>query len=432
MTDLDQVNFWAAPKELIDDPTPYYEHLRGKCPIAHVDTMNVLAVTGHAEMSEIMRDTTHFSSANCLAGMFPPLDAPADAEDLGPYIEAARAGVPAELAPIANLLVSLDPPVHDDQRHLLKRVFSPKRLAENEAYMQVLAHRLIDEFVERGSCDIMHDFAWPFTTLIIADLLGVPEEDRQLFREKANLGNTPLELMGQDGEFPLAFIEGYFKDYIDDRRANPRDDFLTLLGDARYPDGSLPESSVVATLASFMFAAAGDTTSGLICAATRMLCEVPGLQDRLRADPDLVPDFLEETLRLEGTTKSTFRMARRETAVDGTPIPIGTPTMLLVNAANRDPRRFDDPNVFNLDRPNSREHLAFGRGPHACAGAPLARAESRVAFRTFLERLAAIRLSDEHHGPPGARHYEYENSSVLRKLLHMHITFSPANVGGAA
>lgn len=427
MTDLDQVNFWAAPPELIADPVPFYEHLRGKCPIAHVDTMNVLAVTGHHEMAEIMRDTTHFSSANCLAGMYPPIDAPADADDLGPYIEAARAGVPPELAPIANLLVSLDPPVHTEQRHLLKRVFSPKRLAENEQYMGVLAHRLIDEFIERGSCDIMHDFAWPFTTLIIADLLGVPEADRELFREKANLGNSPLELMGQNGEFPLAFIEDYFRAYIEDRRANPQDDFLTLLADARYADESLPPASVVATLASFMFAAAGDTTSGLICAATRMLSEVPGLQARLREDPDRVPDFLEETLRLEGTTKSTFRMARRETEVEGTDIAIGTPVMLLLNAANRDPRRFENPEVFDLDRANSREHLAFGRGPHACAGAPLARAEARVAFRTFLERMQNIRLDDAQHGPPGDRHFEYENSSVLRKLLHMHITFEPAN-----
>jgi cytochrome P450 len=426
MTDFDQVNFWAAPQDLIQDPTPYYEHLRGKCPIAHIDTMGVEAVTGHAEMAEIMRDTTHFSSANCLAGMFPPLDAPADADDLGPYIEAARAGVPPELAPIANLLVSLDPPVHTDQRHLVKRIFSPRRLAENERYMEVLAHRLIDEFIGRGSCDIMHDFAWPFTTLIIADLLGVPEEDRELFREKANLGNSPLELMGQNGEFPLAFIEGYFKAYIDDRRADPQDDFLTLLGDARYPDGSLPDSSVVATLASFMFAAAGDTTSGLICAAMRLLCEVPGLQERLRSEPGRVADFLEESLRLEGTTKSTFRMVRRSTEVEGTDLSIGTPVMLLLNAANRDPRRFSDPAVFDLDRRNAREHLAFGRGPHACAGAPLARAEARVAFRTFLERMKDIRLDDAQHGPPGGRRYEYENSSVLRKLLHMHITFEPA------
>lgn len=424
MTDFDQVNFLMGTPELIQDPTPYYEHLRTKCPVHQVEALGgVFAVTGHEELLTIMRDTVHYSSANCLAGMFPPLDAPADADDLGPYIEAARASVPPELAPIANLLVSLDPPVHTDQRHLLKRVLSPKRLAENEEYMGGLAHRLIDEFIERGSCDVMHDFAWPFTTLIIADLLGVPEEDRQLFREKANLGNTPLELLGQDGEFPLAFIEDYFTAYIEDRRANPRDDFLTILADARYADDSVPDPRTVATLASFMFAAAGDTTSGLICAATRVLCEEPGLQDRLRADPDRIADFIEETLRLEGTTKSTFRMARRHAEVDGTDIPIGSSVMLLLNAANRDPRRFENPNVFDLDRPNSREHVAFGRGPHACAGAPLARTEARVAFRTFLERMSDIRLSDEHHGPAGDRRFEYEYSSVLRKLLHVHITF---------
>lgn len=430
MTDFDQVNFLMGTPELVADPTPYYDHLRGQCPVHPVAALGgVFAVTGHEELLTIQRDVTNYSSANCLAGMFPPFEMPDGVDDLGPYIEAARASAPPELSPIANLLVALDPPVHTDQRALLKRIFSPKRLAENEVYMAELANQMLDDLSQRGSFDVMHDFAWPFTTLIIAELLGVPVEDRQLFAEKANLGQVPLETMGQDGEFPLAFIEGYFTRYIEDRRVNPRDDFLTLLAESHYPDGSLPAASTVSTIASFMFAAAGDTTSGLICAAMRLLCEEPGLQDRLRANPDLIPDFIEETLRLEGSTKSTFRLARRATTVPTdsgeVDIPIGSAVMLLLNAANRDPRRFEHPNEFDLDRGNSREHVAFGRGPHACAGAPLARAEARVAFRTFIDRLAHIELSEEHHGPKGDRRFEYEYTSVLRKLLHVHVVATP-------
>jgi len=425
MTNFDEVNYMSADESLIQDPYPYYDYLRDRCPVQHVDALGVMAVTGHEELAAIQRDTANYSSCNCLAGMFVPMTIPEDCEDLGPIIEAARVQAPVELAPLATVLVSLDPPVHTDQRALLKRVFSPNRLRENEAFMWRLADRQIDEFIEKGACELLSDYAKPFSTLVVADLLGVPESDHKMFRE--NLGGGPLESMGDQGMTSVDFLGDYFTGYVEERRRSPRDDVLTFLAEARYPDGSTPEPEVVGRVASFLFAAGGDTTSGLILSGMRIMCERPELQARLRRERDRIPDFVEETLRYDGIVKTTYRMARRNTRIDGMEIPIGTTMMLLLSGANRDPKRFQSPAEFDLDRPNAREHLAFGRGPHACAGAPLARTEARVTFGRFIDRMSDIRLSESKHGSAGARRHDYEPSYVLRKLLALNLEFTPAN-----
>jgi len=424
MVDFDAVNYMSADEELVRDPYPYYDHLRGTCPVQHVESLGVVALTGYDQVAAVQRDAVNYSSANCLAGLFPPLDIPPDCDDLGPLIEAARAAAPRALAPLANVLVSLDPPTHTAQRALLTRIFSPKRLRENEEYMWHLADRQIDEFIERGACELYTDFAQPFTQLVVADLLGVPEAEHKWFRE--HLSRGPLESTNQQEVTSVDFLEQYFSEYIEERRRLPRDDFLTHLAGATYPDGSTPEPVVVGRVASFLFAAGADTTAGLILSGTRILCEQPEIQERLRREPDRVPDFVEETLRFDGVVKTAFRMARRATEIDGTDIPIGTSVMVLPSAANRDPVRFPDPDRFDLDRPNAREHVAFGRGPHACAGAPLARTEARVAFSRLVSRLADIRLSEAHHGAAGSRHYDFEPSYILRRLLRLDLEFIPA------
>jgi cytochrome P450 len=151
------------------------------------------------------------------------------------------------------------------------------------------------------------------------------------------------------------------------------------------------------------------------------------VQDELRAKPELIPDFIEETLRIESPVKADFRLARRTTTIGGTEIQAGTPVMMLNGAANRDPRRFECPAEFRLDRDNLRQHLAFGRGVHSCPGGPLARVESRIALERLLARTRDIRLSGEHHGPAGARRFDYEPTWVLRGLNSLHLEFTPVD-----
>lgn len=199
---------------------------------------------------------------------------------------------------------------------------------------------------------------------------------------------------------------------------------MTGLATATFPDGSLPEVRDVMLIAANLFAAGQETTARLLGKMLQLIGEQPELQQLLRDQRDRIPNFIEEALRIESPLQSTFRLARVPTTIGGVPIPAGTTVMLIPAAANRDRRRFEDPAAFRLDRPNWRQHLAFGFGIHSCAGAPLARAEARISAERLLDRLADIRISDEEHGPPGARRYEYPATYMLRGLERLHLKFT--------
>jgi cytochrome P450 len=231
----------------------------------------------------------------------------------------------------------------------------------------------------------------------------------------------------EEGVFhdPLTFLDDRFSAYVEDRRREPRDDVLTQLAEAKYPDGSTPEVIDVVRIATFLFAAGQDTTAKLLGAAFQVIGERPDLQRQLREDHSRIPAFVEETLRLEGPVKCDFRLARTSQTLGGVDIPAGTSVMILPGAANRDPRRFEAPDEFRLDRGNVREHMAFGRGVHSCPGGPLARVEVRVSIERFLDRMADIRISEAEHGPAGARRHTYEPTYILRGLTELHLEFTP-------
>ncbi|MET9972504.1 cytochrome P450, partial [Streptomyces sp. NPDC006356] len=275
-------------------------------------------------------------------------------------------------------------------------------------------------------------FAGPFTLLVIADLLGVPEEDRQEFLAKlqhqhqeeaeaeAAIGSTGEKTMQHS---PLEFLYGRFTRYIEERRREPREDVLTGLATATFPDGSMPEVIDVVRVAANLFAAGQETTARLLSSALRVLAERPDLQRLLRAERQRVPAFIEESLRTESPIKGDFRLSKVPTTVGGVDLPAGTTVMLLNGAANRDPRQFDDPADFDVERANVRRHLAFGRGPHSCPGAPLARAEARVAIERLLDRTSDIRISERGHGPADARRFGYVPTFILRGLTDLHLEF---------
>ena len=175
-----------------------------------------------------------------------------------------------------------------------------------------------------------------------------------------------------------------------------------------------------------MFAAGQETTARLLGAALKHLAEHPEIQNELRQHKDRIPNFIEEALRVESPVKTDFRLALRTTTIAGVEIKAGTPVMLLNGAANRDPRRFECPHDFRIDRQNALNHIAFGRGVHSCPGGPLARVEGRVSLERILDRMRDIRLSEEHHGPPGDHRFRYEPTWVLRGLTELHLEFTPA------
>jgi cytochrome P450 len=234
---------------------------------------------------------------------------------------------------------------------------------------------------------------------------------------------------GSPGENPLAWLDEWFTEYVEDRRRQPRQDVLTELALATYADGTTPDVSSVVLTSTFLFAAGQETSARLLATALKQLAEHPELQNTLRADGSLIPNFLEEVLRVESPVKADFRLTRRTTSIGGVEITAGTPVMLLNGAANRDPRHFECPAEFQGDRSNARTHIAFGRGVHSCPGGPLARAEGRVSIERILDRTRNIRLSDEHHGPVGDRTFRYEPTWILRGLSNLHLEFDVAKAG---
>jgi cytochrome P450 len=200
---------------------------------------------------------------------------------------------------------------------------------------------------------------------------------------------------------------------------------LTGLATATFPDGSLPGVLDVVRVAANVFSAGQETTVRLLAAALQLLGERQDLQQLLRDDSARIPDFVEECLRMESPVKGDFRLSRTASTIGGIEIPAGSTVMVLNGAAGRDPRHFDDPAEFRVDRPNAREHLAFGRGPHSCPGGPLARAEARISIERLLARMGDIRIAESAHGPADDRHYEYAPTYILRGLQNLHVEFTP-------
>lgn len=417
----------------VNDPYSYFDYLREQSPVMREPHQGIFMVTGYDEAVEIYNDPGRFSS--CMSTTGPMMGCPIpleghEDEDISELIEAYR-----DKTPFSDQITTMDPPEHTKHRALLMALITPKRLKENEDFMWELADQQIEGFISRGECEIMADFAQPFAVLVISDLLGVPAEDRikfrkQLLRQEQEHG---VGIGGvNEGEVqhsPLEWLYDTFSSYIEDRRSNPRGDILTGLAKATFPDGSVPEPLDVARIAANLFAAGQETTVRLLSYAFQVIGDRPDLQRRLRGDRSLIPNFVEECLRIEGPVKGDFRLAKKPTQVGGVDIPAGAFLYIANSAANRDPRIFENPGEFQMDRKNARLHVAFSRGRHACPGAPLARAEAVVSLNRMLDRTSDIRISEKVHGAPGARRYSYLPTFILRGLTHLNLEFDPVSAG---
>ena len=421
--DFDTVDYFTD-QSLVPDPHPYFDHLRSKCPVVREPNYGVLAITGYDEANTVLKDTDTFSSCIAVAGPFPPLPFTPEGDDITEQITAHRS-----LMPMFEHMVTMDPPAHTNARSLLNRLLTPSRLKENEDFMWRLADECLDDFIADGQCEFLSAYAKPFSTLVIADLLGVPEEDHEEFRVVLGsprpgsvVGSLERESVGLN---PLEWLDEKFISYLEARRETPRDDVLTALAEAKYPDGSTPEVLDVARSATFLFAAGQETTTKLLSASLKVLGDHPGIQETLRRGRSRIPIFIEESLRMDAPVKSQFRLAKKNTRVGDMDVPAGTTMMVCPGAVNRDPERFENPHEFSLDRKNVREHIAFGRGVHSCPGGPLARVEGRVSIERILDRMADITIDEDKHGPIGDRSYTYEPTFILRGLTELNIKFTP-------
>jgi cytochrome P450 family 150 subfamily A5 len=326
------------------------------------------------------------------------------------------------------MLITFDPPAHTEHRSLLRRLLTPRRVAENEAFMQRCAHELLDTFVADGHVEFYRQFAGPYTLLVVADLLGVPDEDKPKLlkhfqgegRRKfgARSDRTMEQELAQSGGGLVGAVAEHFERYVKERRAEPRDDIVTAISQATFPDGSLPTVADLTALAYMLAAAGQETTAKLLVSAMCHLVHSPDLTKRLRADRSAIPRFVDESLRVMSPVKGSFRLATRTTQVGDTTIPVGSIVMIANAAANRDPACFAQPADFDVDREDLRWHLAFGHGAHYCIGASLARSESITGINACLDRMDDIRLAPD-------AHLEYVSSLNLRGLKKLPLEFTP-------
>jgi cytochrome P450 len=419
MADYDAVDFFTD-LDLVNDPYPYLDHLRGQNPVSRLPNHNVIAVTGFEEALAVHLDADHFSAVNAVTGPLPPLPFAPEGDDLTAQIEQHRPQMP-----FGEDVLTLDQPRHTPLRSLMMRLFTPRRLKEMEQSITRLADQLIDEIETKGSCEFVREYATPFATLAIADLLGVPDDDRDEFRKHS--GGIAAPVGGaRDATFvnPMDFRRDKFMGYVADRRHSLQTDILSDLANATYPDGTTPDAADVVRVATLLFGAGQDTTATLLGNAMQIIGQRADIQTELRDDPSLIPDFLEEVLRINGPVKSTYRLARKPVALAGVDIPVGTHVMIATAAVNRDPRKFEAPGEFRLGRRGIKEHLSFGRGIHTCPGAALARTEARISLERLLARLDTIALDQDFHGSPTERKFSYVPTYVFRTLKNLNLRYN--------
>jgi cytochrome P450 len=443
VTDYAKADYYTDT-DLVEDPHAYFHYLRAQGPVTRLPHRNVVAITGYEEAVQVMLDTEHFSSINAVTGPIPGLPFEPEGDDITVQLEAHRHKIA-----FADQVVTVDGQRHLDLRSVMAMLFTPSRLKALEPSLTATADALIDEFIKDGKVDLPKQYGCPYATLMIADLLGIPADGRERFRSV--IDNALPAPVDPDGAMsfqnnPLVAIGKDIFKYIAKRRllnkplirpiaralgltpkpnASGRDDILTELALAKYPDGSTPTLTDLTGIGAFLFGAGQDTTNRLLANAFRVLAEQPELQAELRANPKRIPDFMEELLRFDGSVKSGGRMCKKTVTIGGVEIKAGTTLLLTHMGANRDPRRFENPDVFDIDRRRAKEHLAFGRGAHTCIGSPLARSEVRVSIERLLARLGNIRLSEAHHGPEGARRFDYEPTYILRAMKELHLEFDP-------
>ena len=324
-----------------------------------------------------------------------------------------------------EFMVTMDPPQHDDYRSLMWRLFTPKQMKKNESFMWRLADEKIDEFIDEGKVEFGGQYSSPFAGLVIADLLGVPEEDMPRFRAWFD---GQLDRLRQRGA--TSRVIRWPSSRTRSLATSPN--AAGIRGTTYSPTSPRPGSptgrcprSRTSRESAFIFAAGQETTVRLLTFSMRYIAENPDVQQHLRDNRDLIPNFLEEMLRLESPIKVHFRMARRTTTLGGVTIPAGMSVMLVNGAANRDPRQFENPSEVQIGRANARDQLAFSRGAHSCLGSSLARSESRVTIERVLDRMGDIRVSEAHHGPADDRRWEYLPNWLFRGLTELHLEFQP-------
>ncbi|PKV86151.1 cytochrome P450 [Streptomyces sp. TLI_146] len=403
--------------EFATDPYPAYGWLREHSPVHWTKLpsgVEAWLVTRYADAKQALADQR-------LSKNPAHHDEPAHAK--------GKTGIPGERkADLMTHLLNIDPPDHTRLRRLVSKAFTPRTVAEFAPRVQELTDRLIDGFAGRGEADLIHEFAFPLPIYAICDLLGVPREDQDDFRDWAGMmirhGGGPRGGVARS----VKKMRGYLLELIHRKRENPGEDLISGLIRASDHGEHLTENEAAA-MAFILLFAGFETTVNLIGNGVYALLRNPDQRERLQAslaagESDLLDTGVEELLRYDGPVElATWRFATRPLTIGGQDIAAGDPVLVVLASADRDPGRFPDPDVLDLGRRDN-QHLGYGHGIHYCLGAPLARLEARTALATLLRRLPDLRLGAD---PADLR---WRGGLIMRGLRTLPVEFTPAGTDG--
>jgi len=360
------------------DPYPVWQRMRDEAPLYYNEKHDFFALSRFEDVRACSTDWKTYISGK------------------GSVLELIKSGM--EIPP--GIILFEDPPAHDLHRSLLSRVFTPKRMADIEPQARAFCARALDPLVAEGRFDFIGDLAAEMPMRVIGMLLGIPEGDQEEIRDQIDEG-----MRLDEGEAPtqredLGPLEGSrFADYIDWRADHPSDDLMTELLNAEFEDVSgtvrgLTREEIL-NYVGLLAAAGNETTTRLIGWAGKVLAEHPQQRSELADDPRLIPGAIEELLRYESPSPVQARYVTRDVQHHGQRVPEGSVLLLMSAAANRDERKFDDPDRFDIHR-TMQQHLAFGYGIHFCLGSHLARLEGRIALEEVLRRFPSWEVDWDH------------------------------------
>ena len=374
------------------DPYPVYAALRARDPVHRSRLLNAWLFTRHADVDAILRDHRHFGN-----------DPRKGTLSLG---QRARLPPPEEFT-----MLFLDPPDHTRLRALVNKAFTPNAVNALEPRIRGILGTLLDDIDDPAGFDLMRAVAQPLSVIVIAEMLGVPPEDRDRFKvwsaQRARLLEPTISRREREvGVAASRAFDAYFRPIIEARRAAPRDDIVSALAQAEDEGERLTERETLNMLR-LLLSAGNETTANLIGNGILALLRHPDELQRLREDPSLIPGAVEELLRFDSPVQADFRRVLADCEMNGFALRKRDNIVALIGAANRDPDVFENPDRLDVRRSQG-SHLAFGRGIHHCLGAPLARLESRVVLEMLLERFSQISLFAD---PP-----RFRKTIVLRGL----------------
>ena len=382
VTDSDELGlFDDAVAGDVRDPYPELAEARRANPIQKLDSslmpheegQDVFFIYRHDDISQVLRDGETFSSAHIIDLIMGPI--------MGEYI-----------------MLGMDDPEHKRYRAIVSTAFRQKVLARWEQELVVdVANELIDAFADRGSADLVREFNFPFPTKVISGILGLPREDYKQFQRWTT---AILSFFTKLDEAIVASqeVKDYMAVILAERRREPREDLISELAQAELEGERLSDEEIFSFLRLLLPAGVETTYRATGNMLFSLLSNTEQLES-VRSDRELIPQAIEESLRLETPLLNITRLATKDTEVGGVPIPAGSTVMLMLAAANRDEDRYPDPDNYDVLRETPKPHISFGHGPHACLGTHLARLEMRVALNLLLDRLPNLRLDPDGDDP---------------------------------